>query len=406
MRLPYRFTAMRSAVVLMLAALPLHAGAEGIIDIKPYVNATASYDDNLFRVSGKQEALATLGTDVMSDTTTRTEAGVDVDWKISRQHLRLGLNYNQNRFNRFNFLDNNGNSKKLAWDWRVGSHLGGELSLSESKAMGGFTEIQNPVLNQRTTKRKVMSAYWDLHPRWRVLAQRDESESENSANSYRSSDRTDVGHEAAIQYTTPAGNRLALSVRELESEYPSRDIFQTTVFGNGNVQRDVALSAIWSPTGKTRINGRIARIDRRYEELSERDLKDWTARAGVDWQATGKTSVSLSAAHDIYGVDDIAATYVQSDTVSISPTWVATSKLMIQARASYEKRSYQGDPGFLLGQAPIREDKLKSAGLTVTYAPHEKVRMQLAWQKDARDSTTANTGYDAQTISANMRIDF
>lgn len=406
MRSPFRLSGLHGTVLLVLMSAPLHAVAEGIIDIKPYVSATATYDDNLFRVSGKDEARLTLGTETMSDTTTRTEAGVDVDWEISRQHVRLGLNYNQNRFNRFNFLDNNGNSKKLAWDWSLGSHLGGELSVSESKSMGGFTEIQNPVLNQRTTKRRVMNAHWDLHPNWRLIAQRDETESENSSDTYRSSDRTDIAHEAAVQYTTSAGNRLALSVREVESEYPSRDVFQTTVFGNGNVQRDVALSAVWNPSGKTRVNGRVAHIDRRYEELSERNLKDWTARLGVDWQATGKTSVSLSAAHDIYGVDDIAATYVQSDTLSISPTWVATSKVMMQARASYEKRSYQGDPGFLLGRAPIREDKLKSAGLTVTYSPHEKVRMQLGWQKDKRDSTTANTGYDAQTLSANVRIDF
>lgn len=396
----------RGAVVLVLMAFSRIAMAEGMIDINPYFSTNVAYDDNLFKVSGKDEARLTLGSEAMSDTTTRLDAGVNVDWKISRQHVRLDMNFNQSRFNRFNFLNNDGYARKLGWDWVVGSHLGGELSISEARTMGGFTEIQNPVLNQRTSQRKVMNAHWDFHPRWRLHVQRDESESENSSNVYRSSNRQDVGHEVMLQYTTPAGNRLGLTAREVKSEYPSRDRFQTLVFGNGNTQRDVALNMVWNATGKTRFTGRVARVDRRYEELSERDIQDWTAQAGVYWQATGKTSVAVNAGRDIYGVDDIAATYVQNDSVSINPTWVATSKLMVQARAAYEKRSYQGDPGFLLGRAPVREDELKSAGLTVTYTPHQKVRMQMAWQKDKRESTQVNNGYDSSTLSANVRIDF
>ncbi len=386
--------------------LPVAARAEGIIDIKPYVATTLTYDDNLFRVSDANEARAILGTDAMSDTTRRTEAGINVDWKISRQHLRLGINLNQSRFNRFDFLDNDGNSKQLAWDWSIGSHLGGELSVSEGKSMVGFTEVQNPVLNQRTNKRKLMSVHWDFHPRWRLRAQRDETEFENSLPSYRSSDRKDVGREAEIQYSTPAGNQISLSVREVEAEYAERDAFSSFFFGNGNRQRDVALGVTWYPGGKTRLDGRLARVERTYEEFTQRDVRAWAGRVGADWQPTGKTTLSVSAARDIEAVDDLAATYVRSDNLSVTPSWAATSKLSVQGRASYTRRSYQGDPGFLLGATAQREDKLRSMGLTVSYTPHQKVQMQLSWQKDNRDSSTVGSGYDANALSANVRINF
>jgi hypothetical protein len=178
------------------------------------------------------------------------------------------------------------------------------------------------------------------------------------------------------------------------------------VFGNGNQQRDLALNMAWQPGGKTSITGRIARIERTYPELSQRDVKAWGGRVGVDWQPTGKTSLSVSAVRDVYGVDEIAATYVQSDTLTVSPTWAATSKLMMQASASYEIRTYQGDPGFLLGATPQRDDKIKTTGLTINYTPHEKIQMQLAWQKEVRNSSTIGNGYSDNLLSANLRINF
>lgn len=392
--------------LLALCAAPALAGAEGIIDIRPYVTATATYDDNVFRISDRTQARATLGSEAMSDWSRRTEAGVDVDWKISRQHLRAGWHFNRNRYDRFDFLDHDGYSKSLAWDWHVGSHLGGELSMNESRSMSGFTEIRNPVLNERTVRRRLASANWDLHPRWRLHVQRDEAEYENSLPSYRSSDRKDVGHEASVRYATPEGDTIGLSLREVESSYSSRDAFSTLVFGNGNRQRDLALNLAWNVTGMTRLGARLARVERQYDELSERDMQAWAGRLSVDWQPTGKTALSVSAVRDVYGVDDIAATYVQSDALSLSPTWRPTAKLLLQARASYEKRSYQGDPGFLLGVLPQREDTLKTAGLTVSYTPHEKVQMQLSWQKESRDSSVAGGGYDTDALSANLRVDF
>lgn len=399
-----RLFAPGSLLCLLLAALPVHA--EGQIDLRPYVGATLTYDDNVFRLSGRDEALAVLGDDAMSDRTHRLEAGINVDWQLSRQHLRLELSANQNRYQRFGFLDNDGDASKLAWDWQLGNHLGGELSMSEVKSMAGFTEVQRPELNEQTRRRRLATINWDVHPRWRLRALREEMDLENSLPTYRASDRTDAAHEAAIQYSTPQGTRIGVSVREIESEYDQRDAFSLIVFGNANRQRELALNLAWVPGGKARIDGRLAKVEREYEELSQRDFDGWAGRASLLWQPTGKTTLAISAARDIYGVDDLAATYVQSDSFSVSPSWAATAKISVQGRASYEKRSYLGDPGFVLGSAEQREDTVKVAGLTINYVPYYKVQMQLSWQKESRESSVSGAGYDASSLSANLRADF
>ncbi|MFM9913821.1 MAG: XrtB/PEP-CTERM-associated polysaccharide biosynthesis outer membrane protein EpsL [Methylophilaceae bacterium] len=403
---PFPASPISAAVCLSLLIASSSVQADGMFDIKPYVAATATYDDNVFRLTDKNEARAVLGSEAMGDTSRLLEAGLAVDWKISAQHLRLGLSASQNSYDRFGFLDNDGHDLSLAWDWNLGSHLAGRISTSENLAMAGFNEVNNPALNERTTTQRLYSLNWNFHPSWRLHLQRDEVQQENGLVTFRSSDREDIAHEASMQYSSAAGNVVVLSMRQTDSEYPFRDSFATTFFGNSNQQRDIALNIVWQPSGKTRLNGRLARVERTYKELSQRNVSALAGRLEATWLPTGKTSLAMSLVHDIYAVDDIAATYVQSDAVNITPTWVPTAKLTIQARASFEKRGYQGDPGFLLGATLQREDTLKTTGVTVSYMPYEKIQTQLSWQKQSRTSSTAGSGYDANTLNFNIRVNF
>lgn len=402
--MPQKYPSIAVLALGFLSAATVHA--EGMIKLEPYVNAGMTHDNNVFRVSGADEARALLGDDTMSDTSRRLEAGIAADWKLSRQHFRLLLSKNQTRYQRFSFLDNDGDSSKLAWDWQLGNHLAGELSVSEDTSMGGFTEVQNAVLNLRTRKRQLATANWDLHPRWRLRALGEKQDVENSAESFRSSDRTESTQEVGVQYLTPKGSRMGLFAREVDSEYEQRDAFSLVLFGNANRQRELGMDLAWAPGGKSRVEGRLAKVERNYEELSGRDFSGWTGRASVFWQATGKTAMNLSASRDIYGVDDLAATYAQADTLSFIPSWTPTSKISIQGRATYERRNFLGDPSLVIAGAEQREDTVKSAGLSVSYVPYYKVSMQLSWQTESRQSSIRGAGYDASSLTANLRADF
>lgn len=397
----------RRLAIFAIGLLPvLPAKADGMFTFEPYVNVGTTYDDNVFRVSGKEEARALLGGDTLSDTSHRVEAGIGVDWKLSRQHFLLQLSKNQVWFDRFDFLDNDGESGKLAWNWQLGNRLSGELSISEDTSMGGFTEIQNPVLNMRTRKQQFASISWELHPRWRVRALGEEVDVENSDPSYRSSDRTESIREIGVQYRTPKDTRIGFFGRQVDSEYAERDVFALVLFGNENRQREVGVDLAWAPGGKSRLEGRLAKVERKYEELSGRDFSGWAGRANVYWQATGKTAMNFSVSRDIYGVDDLAATYAQTDNISLTPSWSPTAKLSVQGRAVYEKREYLGDPGLVIAGLEQRKDIVKITGLSLLYVPYHKVNMQLSWQKESRDSSVSGAGYDATSVTANIRAAF
>jgi hypothetical protein len=251
-----------------------------------------------------------------------------------------------------------------------------------------------------------LSANWNPHPRWRVKVQREETEQTNSLARFFTSDREDRAHEVFLYYNTPAGGQLSFGVRDVDSSYPTRDVFSTVFFGNSNEQRDMTLGAVWPVTGKTRLSGKLARIQRTYAELSQRNIQDWDGRFEWRWRPGEKMQLTVSGERDIYGVDDLAATYVKADTVTIAPTWNPTSKISVQATASHETIRYQGDPGFLLGAQPEREDKIRAIGLVTVYAPLQQLQMKLTFQRQSRDSSTAGKGYDVNSVGLNARLEF
>jgi hypothetical protein len=49
---------------------------------------------------------------------------------------------------------------------------------------------------------------------------------------------------------------------------------------------------------------------------------------------------------------------------------------------------------------------VKVAGLSVSYVPYYKVSMQLSWQTESRESSVRGAGYDASSLTANLRAEF
>lgn len=390
----------------MLLLVSMRAQADGQFDIRPFASAAMTYDDNVFRFANSNQAFIAFGSHVMSDRMLTKEAGVNVDWKISNQHLILGIDLNQTSFNRFSYLDSRGGNNKITWDWSIGNHLSGVLSMGEQKAMAGFNDVHNTVLNVLTTDNQLMSLNWDFHPSWRLHLQFDQASYHNGLAANHTANSNNDAQEIALQYTTGSGNLVSLSARENKTKYPDRDPISTALFGNSNQQRDLGVSVVWQPLGKTTISSRLGWVERKYEVLQQRDVSDWTGQINMSWQATGKTAFQATAVHDISAIEGTASTYVQSERVTLNPSWMPTSKITVQGNLQYEDRSYLGDPGFYSVQGPQREDKLLTAGMVVTYMPYDKVRTQLTVQKVKSDSSFLNYGYMDSSIAANVRLDF
>jgi exopolysaccharide biosynthesis operon protein EpsL len=392
---------LKLACACSLLGIPLTsspARAEGILDLNPYVSGSATHDDNVFRVSGRQEALALLGEEKMSDVITVLNAGINASLELGRQFFRLELGGSQVRYDHFTFQDYNGRNDKLAWDWRIGNHLSGELATSRVLSQSGFTEFQSTLLNERTVRRDVFAVNWEVHPRWQVSASHEEASQENSELQFRSSDRDETSDEVSLTYRTPKDSEIRLSLRRLDTEYPGRLPSDVLLYGDSNQHREVVLKGRWQPGGKVLLNAQIASFAREGEGPLGKDFKDVNSRLDATWQATGKTALSASVWQEFRLADDLNIGFSRARGIRVSPVWRPTSKIQVQADAMME------DVTYLEGDRP--DETMKTWSLNMTYLPHEKVRAQLGWQHEARETPDALSAYRSGSLNASVRIDF
>lgn len=389
----------------LMSLLPLSALAEGIIDIKPYISAGVNYDDNLFRFSSPAQAKAALGTSDASDVVKRLELGVLINLRLSRQLIGLSSSLSENKFDRFNYLDNKGKANSLRWDWRLGSNFYGELSASESEAIAGFNETRSAVKNLRTVGRQFASINWNFKPDWTIYASREQVALDNESANSRVLNREDEIIEGGIRFLSPLNTQLGLAYRIADATFPNRTGPIELVFGDASSQKEAIVTAAWMPGAKTRISTRLSHVNLKRNISSGRDFNGFSQRFGLDYQATDKVNFNLAAYQVVSPVDDVVSTYVKSKGVDISPRWDITSKVILSGNLAYSESIYLGSADTSSNNNE-RQDESMQAGLTLMYTPTQKSLVQLQYQGEKRTSNIVNGDYKFNNINFLVRYSF
>lgn len=399
--------AIKITVICSLLFISTFSLAEGLVDIKPYVNASINYDDNLFRFSSSEQAKAAFGSSNTSDVVKQVDLGVVVNLRLSRQLITASSSINQNRYDRFENLNNTGKSNKLNWSWRLGNDLYGEISASENEAISGFNETNKRVKNLRTTSRQLANINWNLQPSWTLSATREFNQSENEVSSLNALNRDDDIYEAGIRYQNQRGTQLGVAYRVSDSTFPNRSGIEQVFYGDESSKKEIVVNAVWLPSAKTRVSTRLSNVNLDIKNLPQRNFNGISQRWSLDHSFTSKANVNLTAYQDVAPVDDIISTYVKVTGFSVNPSWILTDKIAVQAGLGYEERNYLGSAGILLSSVEFdRYDESKLARVSLTYTPTLKSLVALQYQGEKRESNASNANYQYNNINFSMRYDF
>lgn len=379
--------------------------AEGIVDIKPYISTSLSYDDNVFRFSSPDQAKAALGSSKMSDVVTRLELGAELNLRLSRQLISLTASANENKYSHFTNLDNTGSANSLRWDWLLGSNLHGVLAISKNKAIAGFNETRNAIKNIRTSEQQSASINWDFHPDWTLYLNGDRIDLKNGANSSAQLDREDTILETGFRYHSPLGTQLGLSYRLADASFPNRSGLIKTFFGTESSQEEVALSAAWLPAPKTRLSTRLSHVNLVRKDSQLSDFNGFNQRWNLDYSATSKVNFNLSAYQYLSPIDDVVSTYVETTGIEINPTWAITSKISLRANLAYSENAYIGSAATSSNNTE-RLDTSKQAGASLLYTPTLKSLLQLQYTGEKRSSNSTNQDYQFNNINVFFRYSF
>lgn len=371
--------------------------AEGMVELQPYVRAGVLYDDNLFRFASKREAEA-AGFNEQSDRVNTLDAGAQLNLRISRQLIRVNAGINDNKYNRYDFLDNTGKSYGITWDWRLGNDVFGDLSTSHSQSIAGFSDNDIIVRNLRTFKRQRASINWNVLSTWTLYSIAEYSDFENEEAVFQPLDREDDSYEVGTRFQTTSGTQVGLFYRYLKSDFINRVGTTALIFGRENEQDQYGLNLAWLPTLKTRLTGQISTIRFTRENALQNNFNGLNQRWNLDYALSGKTSLGMTAYRELTSVDDLLSTYVLFKGAGANANWNATSKLNFNASYGVGKREFLG--GSSVFSVPVeREDNTKRFGLNMAYAATEHASFQLRYVNEDRVSNINSFEYQFQSIN-------
>lgn len=386
-------------------AMTMPALAEGIIDIRPSVNASLNYDDNVYRFSSSARAQQFLGSTETSDLIKQIGVGVDVNLRLSRQLINISSSINKNSFNRFKNLDNTGKANALRWDWQLGNTLSGQLGVSEQQAISGFNETRIQERNLTTFNRKFANLNWNFTPDWFLRLSKEKNIFENDTESNAILDREDEVFEAGISYQNQLDTNIGLAYRVVDSGFPNRTGVVLNTFGKDSTLKESILTLAWAPTVRTRISTRLSKVNLDRDSAIVEGFSGVNQRWAFDYILTGKVNLNLTAYKNISQVDDVFSTFVDIKGISFNPNWSLTSKLLIRPGLRFEERNYVGTSSITLNNED-RLDETQEASLGLIYLPTYKTSVQLFYRGEKRTSNLVNVDYRFNSLNLSVNYQY
>jgi exopolysaccharide biosynthesis operon protein EpsL len=375
-----------------------------------FVGEAVVRDDNVFRISGQSDPMAVLGTSSKGDVYHTTSFGLGLDLPVSRQRFHGAVSWDDHRYNRFSVLDFTDRHERAAWQWQAGSDLGGELGYSRELALASLANVQSGAQsstpNPLETQRLFLEGGYRFTPRWELRGELSRLDQSNEVPQLQVNDMRLGAIGSTLRYITPADNKIGLGLQAQRADLPNPLVVGGVPVDNSYRQLGVQLVSDWAVTGKSSISGRIGWLDRRHEQLSGRDFSGGVYHVQYDWQARGKLGLSAVAQRQISDTEEVNVGFVLMEGIELRPTLALTEKIGLSGALARYDRDYRGDPGLVLGTVLPRSDRVRSAGLTVSYRPLPRAGLELALRRETRTSSAPLGDYDVTILGARLRVGF
>ena len=367
------------------------------------VGAGATRDDNLFRAPAGLE---------VSDEIRHATFGLKIDKEYSLQRITVDASMTDYRYRDNGYLDHTGKNLNAGWAWKLSPALYGNLSTSRVDALNSFVDYIAATPEQRrnirTTKSSRFDVEWEAFGPLHLISSASHYDQENSQTFTQDDNYSAAIGEMGVKYVTTAESWLALVQRKTQGDY-SRAADPTTGLDSGFDQTDTEARFNWNPSVKSNVFGRVAYIDRKFDNFSDRNYDGMVGSVDVNWGLTKKLNVLLSARRDLNvfqelrsAVDSYSSFY-SSTMYTLSPAWDITEKTRLKFRYSREDRDYDGTT---VGGMPMRSDKLDYRGITLEWSPRKSIKTTLGYLYQSRNSNDDALDFKDNIYSLSILLNF
>jgi len=379
---------------LLMALSPFSVSYAALDTFNPYAYARVLYDSNLFRRDSNEQ----------DDTIGYLGAGVNADWKLSRQHLLLDAVVARAKYDTNDQLDHTMIDAKGTWAWQVGNLWSGRLGYQYEDELTSFNQRLVTDKDMRTTQTGFLNGGYQIHPDWRLVAGaelRDVSFQERKR-----LDRDASRGSLEVQYQNTLNTRVGV-----RGQYTKNDLKDENIGGisidNDYDETEISGVFYWEGTAKSALEARLGYVDVSYNELDDRDFKGVSYRAIYHWILSDKTRIDVEAWRETSSLSDEITDYVLAHGISISPTWEITSKVSLDGELLYNNDDFKARNDVI---SPLgfqrRDDDTWLFSVFANWDPRNYLRLSVGYTKENRDSSIDEQDFDNDQVDAKVLFRF
>ena len=415
---PPCFHPLARAAAIACAGL-IAAGAHA--ETGPYkLGAGLSYgrDDNLFRApQGQEVADHYVGATVFGG----------VDETIGRQRVTANLDVRHVDYSERNDLDHTGYGLALGWKGETVGPLSWDLAYSARRSLASYAtvlEAERRIANIESNRQASAGVQLGLQAQWVVGLNLAHRSIDYSAPEY-ADDQLRVDTVGANVLWNPLGPvSLSVGPRVSRGRYPqARDlgggVFQADEF----TRHDIDFGVKWLATGASTLNARLSLTRQTFDVLGDRDFSGATGLVSWEWQATGKTKLSTVLSRDTGSETSFFTTDILgapqrgtgdnsrvTNSAAARLDYEATAKTSFSLTARYAERRLAASSRLSDGAAFVDiegNERSGSALLAARYAPtrNSLVSCEIGHHRRASNSVLSSS-YRANTVGCAAQLAF
>ena len=390
----WRLALAPSVVALLAGAAPGLSQADAEDALNFSLTSTATYDENLFRLSSGNGP--TRPGSSRADTLYTFRGGLHLDKPYAQQRLQGDLTATQYSYRNNSYLNDSAVDYRGAWLWAVTPQLTGVLAVDQVSSPVSYADLQSATNhNLRKNTSRQLTADWAVDGVWHVVGGANHLRSTTEGGELTATGNYEQNSaEGGVKYVSPANNSIAAVRRQVRGDYLGRPLSYD--------QSDSELVGIWQLTGKSRIDAKLGYTDRTYN-LTQRNYSGTTGALSYQMTPTGKLRLTLATGRDLVPYIETNNSYYVSNFVAFTPAWLLSEKTTISLRLGFNQNDFRGA---LTSNSIAREDKVRSAQLSAAWRPARSINVDGYLTHEQRTSNFSALDYSDNIVGITGSLRF
>ena len=383
-----------------VALFPLSAMSDELDVLQFNAGLALQHDSNVFRLSDQASNPLVAAGSGRSDNILTSSAGLKLRKPMGLQRFEADIGLENTNYKRFSSLNFTALNYAAAWRWSLTPAFHGNLTTDSKEYVDNTADVGAVgQLNRKTDRSTRLDAEYEVDGVWRLLGGAFQRTNRNSQSFTFEGDSKVIGAEAGVRYQLPFGASVAYLFRNGKGEYTNQASAVSSDFND----REHEVQGEWVG-GRTKLGGRISRLERKYDSIPARDFSGFLSQIDVTYALTGKTSIFGGIVRELGSYQTSNISYYQGTRVFVAPSWQATENIALRARYDYGVRDFKGPlPGFA---ASNRTDKTSLASLAVEWKPVRLLTLMAFVQQDQRTSNQSGADYKSNSVGISAKATF